>query len=111
MIHVLGMEPRRSFWRFKADVQFKSQNAKFKNSFLTSVAIFEFCILTFEFLISFVQIIVADQAIASWFYQEEESPDSIEQCTGEEPGPAQAGTESATENYRPPLADKGENVR
>jgi len=27
-----------------------------------------------------------------------ESPDSAEQCTGEEPGPDLSGTESATEN-------------
>jgi len=28
-----------------------------------------------------------------------ESPDSTEQCTGEQPGGAQAPTDSATENY------------
>ena len=36
----------------------------------------------------------------------EESPDSTGQRTGEQPG-----SESATENNRLPLADKGENVR
>jgi len=32
----------------------------------------------------------------------EESPDSTEQCTGEEPGSATAGTDSATENNLTP---------
>jgi len=30
--------------------------------------------------------------------EREESPDSTEQCTGEEPGPDLSGTDSATEN-------------
>ena len=34
----------------------------------------------------------------SRFRREEESPDSTEQCTGEEPGPDLSGTDSATEN-------------
>ena len=33
--------------------------------------------------------------------RKEESPDSIERRTGEEPGLVSAGTESATENDRP----------
>jgi len=41
----------------------------------------------------------------------EESPDSRGQRTGEQPGLEQSGTESATENNRLPLVDKGENVR
>lgn len=44
-------------------------------------------------------------------FKNEESPDSIEHRTGEEPGPDSSGTESATENNRPPKVDKGENVR
>lgn len=36
---------------------------------------------------------------ANW--RKEESPDSIERRTGEEPGLVSAGTESATENDRP----------
>jgi hypothetical protein len=32
------------------------------------------------------------------FGRVEESPDSEEQCTGEEPGPGKTGTDSATEN-------------
>lgn len=55
--------------------------------------------------------IFADITRLSLPFGEEESPDSTEQCTGEEPGPGKTGTDSATENYRPPLVDKGENVR
>jgi len=41
----------------------------------------------------------------------EESPDSTEQCTGEEPGPDFSGTDSATENNYPDAnREKGENV-
>ena len=41
----------------------------------------------------------------------EESPDSSERRTGEYPGSDSSETDSATENNRPPLADKGENGR
>ena len=51
----------------------------------------------------------AVKAIA--FLWNEESPDSTEHRTGEEPGPDSSGTDSATENNRPLQADKGENVR
>jgi hypothetical protein len=62
------------------------------------------------------------QAIASALPVEEESPDSTEQCTGEEPGDVKTSTDSATENNltpQPPLHFmargskewKGENVR
>ena len=44
-----------------------------------------------------------NRAIAVSFIEAEESPDSTEQYTGEEPGPAKAGTDSATENNRPAL--------
>ena len=41
-----------------------------------------------------------------------ESPDSIEQPAGEQPGPTKIGTESATENNCPDFCqDEGENVR
>lgn len=46
--------------------------------------------------------------------RKEESPDSIGQCTGEEPGLSKMGTDSATENNRHgwfTIRDKGENVR
>ena len=44
--------------------------------------------------------------------ERKESPDSTEQCTGEQPGPdCRRGTDSATENNYPSNAGKGENVR
>ena len=48
-----------------------------------------FVIRSFKFLL---------QARLSFRSIGKESPDSIEQCTGEEPGPDLSGTDSATEN-------------
>jgi hypothetical protein len=73
------------------------------------------------FAIRFFEIFATSQAIASRLWREEESPDSTEQCTGEEPGSDLSETDSATENNltpQPPLhfvargskECKGENV-
>ena len=57
----------------------------------------------------------ANRAIASHLWWEEESPDSTEQCTGEQPGISTNAekyveiTESATENNYPAMG-KDENV-
>ncbi len=48
--------------------------------------------------INLFEILATGQAIASRLRREEESPDSTEQCTGEEPGLTSVGTDSATEN-------------
>jgi len=62
-------------------------------------------------LFCFFEIIATSRVIAS-SRDEEESPDSIEQCTGEKPGAwvKTRATDSATENYYSEWR-KGENVR